>query len=189
MLMCFNKTPYSLPHCAPQSVSHRCLHTYLQLGLNMCSPETFFQRDDQKHIHTYINIYNSQSHIHGRLSDVFIDRHPHVHTSGLLAQKHISQLISSLRAGLSYGVTCQTFTVRRRNAPLSRFYCRMWAQGLVYGYTERRSSASEGEKQKEGGEEKKRNHEGPLARNCLVVEGCRRHRVGESARFFWSCRF
>ncbi|PWA15548.1 hypothetical protein CCH79_00014669, partial [Gambusia affinis] len=58
----------------------------------------------------------------------------------------------------------------------------MWAQGLVYGYTERRSSASEGEKQKEGGEEKKRNHEGPLARNCLVVEGCRRHRVGETSR-------
>lgn len=133
--MCFNKrTPYSLPHRATQPVSHRCLHAYLQLWLNMCSPENFFAHN-HKHIRDTIS--------HPRPpSDVFIGPHPHIHTSALRAQRHVSQLITSPHAALSHGVTCQTFGKLRRAAPLSLFY-QMWSRRLIWADLERRADTSE----------------------------------------------
>lgn len=77
---------------------------------------------------TIVNIYETQS----RVRDVFIAARPHVHTSALAAQEHISRLITSPHAALSHAVTCQAFTQLHGDALLSLFSRRMWAQRLIY---------------------------------------------------------
>lgn len=131
--MCFNKRTPSPSHTAPLSLSVTDVYTLIsQLWLNMCSPENFFAH---KHIRDTIS--------HPRPpSDVFIGLHPHIHTSALRAQRHVSQLITSPHAALSHGVTCQTFGKVRRDAPLSLFY-QMWSRRLIWADLERRANASE----------------------------------------------
>ena len=111
-LTCFNKRTLSPSHTPLLSLSVTDVYTLISNCASTCAIQKFL------HVYTIINIYKTQSHIHSQ-SDVFIVAHPHIHTSALPAQKHISQLITSPHAVLSHGVTYQTFTELHGDALLS----------------------------------------------------------------------
>lgn len=101
---CFNKRTLSPSYTPLLSLSVTDVYTLISNCASTRAPQKSL------HIYNIINIYKAQSHMQKPTSEVFIVSHPHIHTSALATQKHISQLITSPHAVLSHGVTCQTFT-------------------------------------------------------------------------------